>query len=874
MTSPRTNLRNRLLLFTAFTMASGLGASIAARAQTPTPVTVPDSSSAPLPVIVPGQGTPEDLNAYQIQKVKILYQKLLLKEKDIPNAISHITKQQIQAEGTLGSVQSVLRQSPSVNEYQSGPGQGVPVLTIRGVRLYELNETLDGTPMTDILYGGQGNYLNNNIGSPVNLDQLDDVTVFPGVAPPADQGFGSGGGTIAYHTKSPTAERSAEVFGSYGSFDTSDAGFELNTGSLNGQADGARALLRYDQGYTNGFIDDTNERNQSMLFKAVKPYDGGLSNISLTVIYNRGFGYINTAPLPEALIAANSYSYNFPKSLTFTNQDNKYITAILHDETYINPSLILSGDLFYIHNDESSLSYQEGSSVGYNPAFPYQITFQIPYFAYGPVGATAVANGAATAPNAGAAGFTYDPFSFAPAGSDPTNPGSYTYGESAELVLTHSNTIGFQPKANIFLPFNNITIGGLIAKESSDEIEYMYGNPNVPETLGNAYEYGGGDQRSVYQAYIQDKIDLLNNTLHLQPAVTVASAYSSKISQFTFDYPPYKLQNFNVIAEPYLGISYDFPEHITGYTSYGKGGYFAPLSNYSPETDPNGNIIGTTAPKPEIIHLYEAGLRYDTGRLYINADVFYQKITDADSFFTNYQTGQTVNANDGSQQFRGYELATEFRVTPALSFFGNTSFNQANYLSNYFALDTPFEDQFGYVFKGDPLASVPNWLANFGLSYTADNFSARLTEEYTGQQFLTYDIPANVNTTLPNVTDNPSCDQGSGIPNECLALATTPGYPNTVKALLSNGAVPYIKQPGFLVSNLLLTYDLPIHGRDIKNLHFELNIQNLLDVHYKSHVFNAPAEIPQNGEYALTPAYFSDFYGPPRSFTFEMAAKF
>jgi iron complex outermembrane receptor protein len=852
------NLRKNLLLFTACTVAAGLGGGVVALAQT--------APATPAPVVVPGDGAVADLNAYQIQQVQIRYKKLILREKDIPNAISHITKQQIQAEGTLGSIQSVLRQTPSVNEYQSSPGQGVPVITIRGVRLTELTETLDGTPMTDILHGGQGAYLHNNLGSPVNLDQLEGITIFPGVAPPADQGFGSGGGTIAYHTLKPTAEKSAEVFGSYGSFNTSDAGFELNTGSINGQVDGARALLRYDQGYSSGFIDDTNGRTQSMLFSGEKPYDNGLSNVGLTVIYNRAFGYLNTAPLPVDLQNQNSRSYNFPKSLTFSNEDNTFLTAILHDETYINPHLIVGANLFEIHVGSTSLDYQEGSSIAYNPAFPYQITFQVPYFAYGPVGPTAVANGLSSIPNSS---FTYDPFNFAPPGSDPTNPDSYTYGESAEKIESHSNTVGFQPKANIFFPHNAITVGALIAKESSGGTSWMYGNQYVPENIANAYSYGGGSQRSVYQVYGQDKIDLMNDKLHFQPGVTVASAYTSVISQFTLDNAPYKLQNWNVVAEPYIGVSYDLPKHVTAYASYAKGADFADTTNYSPQTDANGNVTGTSAPSPEIIHLYEAGLRYDTNQLYINADFYYQKITDADSFYTNYQTGQSTNGNTGAEQFRGYELDTQYNATPSLSFFGNASFNQSNYLNSYFALDTPFEDQFGYVFKGDPLASVPNWLGNFGFSYNKDNFGARLTEEYTGQQFITYDIPANVSPFPPNVTGAPGCED-----NSCLALATTPGYPNTIKALLSNGAVPYIKQPGFLVSNLLLTYDLPVHGRTLKKLHFELNLQNILDVHYYSHLFNSPAEIPQGGGFAVTPPYFSSFYGPPRSITFEMSAKF
>jgi len=876
-------------LFTAFTMAGGLGATIAARAQTsPTPVTVPDSSGAPLPVIIPGQGTPEDLNAYQIQKVKILYQKLLLKEKDIPNAISHVTKAQIATEGSLGSIQSVLRQTPSVNEYQSQVGQGVPVVTIRGVRLAELTETLDGTPMSDILNGGQGAYFTNNIGSPIDLDQISGSTIYPGVAPPTDQGFGSGGGTIEYDTLDPEPTKSAELFGSYGSFNTSDAGFELNTGSLNGEADGARAVLRYDQGYTDGWIDGTNERNQDMIAKFVKPYDGGLSKASLTVIYNRGFGYVTNAPLPVTLQNQYGYQYNFPKSLTFENQNNRYLTVIASDETYVNPSLILSGNIFFVRTAYDSLTYQNPNTILYNPAFPYQITFGIPYDPYGPLGPTAAntlnpnnldANGnplpVGLTLNGGALG--YDPLTFNP-GADPTNPNSYAPGESAELDIGHTDTVGFQPKANIFLPYNNITIGALIAKESQNLNEkYIYGNPNVPEINGyNAIGYGGGDQRSVYQAYVQDKIDIFNNKLHLQPGVTIASAYSSSIVQFNLDYPPYKLQNFNVIAEPYIGISYDLPDHLTAYASYGKGGYFAPISTYAPLENANGVVTGLSAPRPEIIHLYEGGIRYDTGRLYVNVDAYYQKITDADSFFTNYQTGQTDNGNDGAEQFRGYEFATEFRATPELSFFGNTSFNQSNYLNNYFAQDTPFEDQFGYVFQGDPLVSVPNWLANFGFDYTHDNFGARLTEEYTGQQFISYDFASvltGAGATYPNITNNPGCSENTATPNQCLALATVPDYPSTIKELIG-GPIPYLKQPGFLISNLLLTYDLPLHGVAVQKLHFELNLQNFLNVHYKSHLFNAPPEIPLNGQFAPANDYFSSYYGPPRSITIEMAAKF
>jgi len=862
------NLRGSLLLFTACTMASAVTLH-AARAQS-------------TGVAVPGDGSAES-SSYQINTIHVLAKKLILKEKDLPSAIFHITPQEVEAEGQLGSVESVLKNAPSVNEYQSGVGQGVPVLTVRGVRLYELSETLDGNPLTDILYGGQGAFLSNNIGSPVTLQEVGTTTVIPGVAPPSDQGFGSGGGTIAYTTMEPSDTKSAEVFGSYGSFNTSNAGFNLNTGKIGTGDDAATALLHYDEGYSDGFIDDTNERDQDMMFKIDKPYDDGLSKISLDVIYNRGFGYINTAPLPTALIAQDSYSYNFPKSLTFSSQNNRFLTANLADETFVNPYLKLYANLFFNRSAGTFLSYQNPNSIAYSPSFPYQITFQVPYFATGAIGPTAQALGVATVPNPTIGGyFNYDPLIFYPGGvaaavasGNALTTVGYSYGESAELIQAVTNTIGFTPHASIFLPYNTIQVGALIAKENESAQEYYWGNPDVPEKQGyNEATQGGGDQRSVYQVYITDKADLLNNTLHINPGVTVASAYTSSISNESLDDPAAKLQNFNSIAEPYLGITYDLPDHFVAYADYGKGGYFAPISDYG-LNNING-VLSLTAPKPEIVHLYEAGIKYDSDVLAATLDAYYQKITDADSFFVNYSTGAEDDGNTGAQQFRGYEFQSTWDVTPNFSIDDAASYTDARYLSSYFALDTPFEDQYGYVFKGDPLASIPNWLAHLTFDYKLGNFGAHLTEQYTGSQFSTYDFQPAITYTGPNVTSNPGCSEGTNIPNQCLGLATVPDSKNqgALKTLIG-GPIPELQQPNYFLTNLLLTYDLPLQNEPVKKLHFELNIQNLLGVHYLEHLYSSYAEIPDGkGGYAITSEYNSAFYGPPRSITVEVSAKF
>ncbi len=840
-----TTTRQRLLLLTACSVASGMVFSTRVWAQT---------------AVSADAGATSDTYAIHIAKVKKLYKELLLKEKNVAAAVSEISPKQIEAEGVqAGSIQSLLKQTPSVNEYQQNAGQGVPVLTIRGARYSQLAETLDGTiPLQDILSGAQGGFLNNNIGSPVTLGQIGSSTVYPGVAPPNKQGFATVGGTIAYETKKPTADPYMKLFAGYGSFNSSHAGFEINTGDIGTPGPNApRVLLRYGQAYTSGFPDNNNIRSGEMLFSALKPYNDGLSHLSAVVIYNRADGYLVTAPLPVPLINANSYSYNFPKSLTYTRQDNTYLTAYVGDETYINPHLIVSGKLFYQNSTSDFTSFQNPSTIAFNPNFPYQVTFQVPYFAYGDLGPGSVYQ----VPGY----FSYNP---------TATFGNYLAGESAEYNTGGTKEIGFTPTAHFFYPHNNITIGGLFVKETTTSgASFVYGSDPMPQTIGyNSIAFGGGSQRTVSQVYLQDRIDLLNNKLHIEPGVNITGVYSSTYVPFSGPHSSatdpngqYKLQNFGKQADPYLGISYDLPDDFIAYASYGKGARYAPLSDYSL------GIAGssTQAPKPEVVHLYEAGIRYDTPRLYLNADIFYQKITSAFSFYTNYQTGFSSYANTGGYQYRGYEASGKFRVTPDLQLFGNFSYNEANYLDSYYALVTPFQGQFGYVFRGEPLSSVPDFLGNFGVQYDHGPYSARLSGQYTGQQFITFDfspqLPANPEIAPPN-------------PNSTLALATTTYYPtaqgNLAQSIAGLPNIQHFKLPAYLLMNLLLSYDMPIHGYRIHNLKFTLNIKNLLGLHYYQHYFLAPAEIPQNGGFALTPTYASAYVGPPRAFYFDVSAKF
>jgi iron complex outermembrane receptor protein len=901
MKLPRTNLRNRLLLFTAFTMVGALAGNLAARAQTATPVVVPDSSGAPMPVIVPGQGTPEDLNAYEIQKVKIEYKKLLLREKDIPNAVSELNQKAVQAANpTTGSIQTLLNQTPNVVAYSQQLGQDNTTLAIRGVRNDELAETLDGIPINNLLVGS-GDYVSDGaVGSPVTLNEIDGVTVYPGLASPEHQGFGTVGGTIAYTTKQPTDDRSEELEGGFGSFDTQHFGFTINTGKMGDGPDAPKALILYDQSQTAGYVDNTPAQFHDFMLNVVKPYDDGLSKLGLVIIFNQGKALVQTLPAPTALIQAEGYKFNYPISDGFYNQADQDLTVIASDETYINKYAIFDGSLFFRHEAYTIDDYDSPDIVDNGYVFngvEYTPNIQGIGSFFGCVGPTDFRNNGL---------FTYD----------PTDGGTQdcAAGESDEYITGHNNIVGFTPKLTLFPDdYNTIVIGGLLAKANSGSAEYVYGGDAAAQNQDPGYDsftYGGGTARTIFSAYAQDTIRLFGDRLQITPGVKVDAAYTDNIQQTVYGLDtltettqqaapatattpavPYvaglnKFQNFTKIGGYYLGASYNLPENFILFGSLGKGSLFAPTNDYSGGVSA-GIPGGTDVPEPEIVHLYEGGIRYDTPRLLLSLDYYYQAIANGFSFFVNYASDAQFYGNSAGYLFRGVEGNGKFLVTPDLAVFGNFSYDKAEYTKSSFLFDTLAQDQFGYAFSGTPLSNVPDWTGLIGVSYDYGPFSFYATGQYTGREYTTTDLNAPP-------YGNTCTSSGAAGPVECPKGTQGGTFPVTINGVTYN-SIPSnpldaatvtntsILNPANFLLNVLVTYHIPVHSTLLKSLTASLNMENLTDEHYYTYTYNSenPTTDPVNGYGGIYDPglpggapFGSGFLGEPRSFTVDLVAKF
>ncbi len=780
-----------------------------------------------------------------IADVVIKKRELLLKQKDVPSGITEIGKRDIQVVGETGSVQSLLQQSaPSVNVYQQGLGQDVPVISVRGVRGADLATTLDGIPTQDLLNGGSGSFLANNIGAPFDINQIGGVTVEPGIAPPGTQGYGTIGGTLAYNSKRPTDERYYDFFGGIGSFGTDHYGAEFNSGAIK-QLDNLKLLLRYDRGESAGYIDYTQSKYRDIYFAADKPYSNGLSNVGLTVIANQASGYLQPSPAPVTSLNTYGEFYNYDKSQSSFRQDNQFFTTILRDETYVNDYIKIGGSAFYLGAFNKSQSYVSPNIIGANQNF--QPNFQVPFFAYGQLGPGTIYQNSQY--------FNYNPGIFGnPSGLTNGVPGNSPqgFGENAEQIFQTSNTYGIKPEVDFFLPYNNIRVGALVAREQQNNQSYVYGQLPVPAQPGYNEFALNNAQRQLYEGYIQDRIDLFNNTLHIEPGFTYEGVLGQLQQPFSYVNSGlynggYTLNRWDVQALPYVGASYDLPgplKNASVYGSWGRSALYAPISDYA-----LSSTGGTAASGPERLTAVEAGFKYNTDRLYLNVDYFNQEVQRAFSFYANYLTQQFSFANQGIEEFKGFEGSFKYKLTPEIGLFGSASHLLAKYLQSYAAFTTIFEDQFGYGFKGSPISGVPDYTASFGVDYDKKNlFKAgdesyiRFYGVYTGQQYTTYDI-------------SPASAQAIANPQLAAATVTNQGF----------------KLSAYAIFNLGVHYSLPVERLPIKKIDFQFNVQNLFNQHYYAYYYNQ--YVSYAGVYGGAP-YSSAVPGAPTVVVLDVSARF
>ncbi|MBR4137453.1 MAG: TonB-dependent receptor [Bacteroidales bacterium] len=177
-------------------------------------------------------------------------------QKNAPFAVSNIKKNELAEFAKTGQeLPFLFSKTPGIISWsENGVGTGTSYMRIRGAGDSRINVTLDGVPLNSpedqcVFWANMNSY-----GS-----LLGNVQIQRGVGT-STNGDGAFGGTIAMSSASPSVVPTAEITGSYGSFNTLNFGVKASTGLLWKHLiiDGA-----YHETSTDGFIHGTSGRSGS-----------------------------------------------------------------------------------------------------------------------------------------------------------------------------------------------------------------------------------------------------------------------------------------------------------------------------------------------------------------------------------------------------------------------------------------------------------------------------------------------------------------------------------------------------------------------------------------------------------------------------------
>ena len=168
-------------------------------------------------------------------------------QKNAPYAVSDIKKTELNEFAKTGQeLPFLFARTPGIIAWsENGLGTGTTYMRIRGAGDSRINVTLDGIPLNSpedqCVFWANMNSYGSFLGS---------VQIRRGVGT-STNGDGAFGGTISLSSAAPSLRPSAEITGSYGSFNTLNFGAKVSTGLLWNHlvVDGA-----YHETSTDGFI--------------------------------------------------------------------------------------------------------------------------------------------------------------------------------------------------------------------------------------------------------------------------------------------------------------------------------------------------------------------------------------------------------------------------------------------------------------------------------------------------------------------------------------------------------------------------------------------------------------------------------------------
>ncbi|HQT68003.1 MAG TPA: TonB-dependent receptor [Acetobacteraceae bacterium] len=706
--------------------------------------------------------------------------------------IKDLNKAQIQAAGPAGGAAQALALAPGVNVATYGSsGSSKSSISINGIKAGwagfsggnvdngSVGVSFDGVPMVN-----PGNGLWQATLVPQN-SIIDGIGVTYGPGNPLDRWYTTIGGSIAFNPLQPSDKRSASIDGTYGSFNTKNIDFNVQSGDINGWetvfAGGIGSndsFLRAPDGFNNG------ANNYAYYFKTRKTFSNGDFSIGGYIARSAAYRPLAIPVQPIADVETGGYQSGTP---LFSQATSGYYTTLARAvNNKIDDNQI---QLVYarLNIDVSAITSFHNLTYFTHEARLHFTTLH----------------------------------NYIPGGTgqeENNNPYSYVLGDKAWFATQ--------------LPFNAITYGGFIQTSKYRSQEDLY-NPALPvgasNIPGSASIPNGNYFSDIFRqldsaVFVQDTITPLPG-LRITPGlrfINYATDFSpNEANAFPLAYQlnPGTDQSFFGPAsktfsriEPSIEANYKILPWLAGFASFarayrqpenggGTGPYVAIAANHV-QLEQGDYVQGGFK-----MHWDQIGSSRD-----INASVnaFHLNFSN-ETLPTALASGGSLLAS-GSSIYNGVNIAAEASPIYQLYLFANGSIEHA-----YFRHFTNGNGSF----SGVPVAYVPDITFNAGAyyKYLLHNIliEPRVTYQYTGSQHV-YDDNLNITSTqrqapfgLVNLSLSADVPVGGAFGGTLKTIKLTGNVENVLG--LKYEAFQYISAGGLYGTGAGATLALPGPGR-------------------------------------------------------------
>lgn len=615
-------------------------------------------------------------------------------KRNTPMTFSNLEQEELEKRYTVQDIPVLLSELPSTTFYsESGNGIGYNYLNIRGFDQRRISVMINGVPQNDPedhdIYW---------LDFPDLAANLDDIQVQRG-AGSAFYGPASIGGSINLITSNFSNKKGISLSAGIGDYNTKKYSFSVNSGIV---AEKYSFYGRLSRITSDGYRDNSWSQMNSFFLGAIR-YDENLT----TQIHVYG------GPISDHL----SY-YGIPKE-DITDKEKRKANPIQREqeienfsqphyeflqEWKINDNLTLNHTIFFIEG-EGFYNYDASwADTSY-----FRLTKEY--------GITATQN--------------------------PAN---------ALIKANVTNKqFGWMPRLN----YNHIDGELTLGLEYRNHRSLHWGGVDWAENLpaGIApdyrfYEYKGGkDMFSVYAHELYHLNPDANILVNLQYSYNKYKIYDEKFIGTDFSIP----YNF---FNPLLGLNYNFNSNLNSYITLSYISREPKLNNiYDAGSERDGatpqfelNAAGTynynkPLVKPERLFDVEFGIGYNNESLSSTANFYWMDFNDEivksgklDRF------GQPITGNADKTRHLGAEFTLLYKIFSYLNVSGNITFSSNEIVRNkiYQTLTNPstgLDEQMEVKLDGNRIAGCPDLIGNLRLNYIANNLTASILFQYSGDQY-------------------------------------------------------------------------------------------------------------------------------------------